>query len=331
MKRNIIISAIVMMITTGSLQSQDHHFSQFDATLQYLNPALTGMSWEGPFDWRANSSCRSQWGSIASRPFTNQLLAFDMPFKKEYGLGGYIVNNSAGSGHLNTLNFMLGGAYEITVDPSEVHNLYVGAQLGLLHRSVRVSELFFDSQYSYSTGTYDAGISSGENIPDKSIVRFDANFGFYYVYNEKNNTLKPHGGLSLFHVVMPNESLTGLKTRMPIRWIFTAGTEYIINEQFKLMPDFMVQWEAKAVDFVIGTLAGYLIKDTEYRVLSGFSYRNKDAVIIHLGLNHKRCWYRMSYDLNTSYLKAYTKMKGGLEFSVIYLFQGKEEVGRTFI
>lgn len=331
MKNIIKISALLILLSFSNTYAQDHHFSQYDATLQYLNPAMAGMSWDGDYQWRANTSYRSQWGSIASRPFTNQLLGFDMPVDKKFGAGGYICNNTAGSGNLNTLSFMLGGSYEVTIDPSNVHNLYTGLQIGLIHRNVKTSDLLFDSQYNYESGIYDANIGSGEPLGDKSIVRFDANLGFYYRYNDKQVKYKPFAGLSLFHCLMPNESLSGLKSRMPLRWVFMGGTDYQINNIFSVTPSFLIMKAAKASDLVMGLMGGYKIKDTDYRVLSGFSYRNKDALIIHMGVNHKRSYYRISYDFNMSYLKSYTNMKGGLEFSVIYLFEGSQEVNRTII
>ncbi|MFH2140803.1 MAG: PorP/SprF family type IX secretion system membrane protein [Bacteroidota bacterium] len=315
----IIIIHILMVVPYNALIGQDHHFSQFDATYQYLNPSLTGMSWDGTYEWRANSSYRSQWGAIASKPFTNQLIAYDMPFK-EFGVGALIYNNRAGAGNLNTLNFMLSGAYEITIDPTNRHNLYGGVQLGILHRSIKVSNLLFDSQYSYSAGTYDPEINSGENIGDKSLVKFDANIGFFYKFFDNHKKLNPYGGLSLFHCTKPDESFTSLKCRIPIRWLFTGGTDYIINEEFTLIPSFLFMYEAKATDIVIGTNCFYNLKETDYKFMSGLSMRFKDALIIHAGIQYQSFIFRMSYDLNISYLKNYSNLKGGLEFSAVYVF-----------
>lgn len=317
---------IMIMIHVKMAYGQDHHFSQYDATYQYLNPALTGMSWDGTYEWRANSSYRSQWGSIASKPYTNQLVAYDMPYK-DFGLGCLIYNNRAGAGNLNTLNFMLSGAYEITIDPSGRHNLFGGAQMGILHRSIKVSNLLFDSQYSYSEGAYDPEISSGENIGDKSIVKFDANIGFFYKFFDNNAKFNPYGGLSLFHCTKPNESFTSLKSQIPIRWLLTGGTDYAINDAVMLNTSFLLMYEAKATDFVIQTIGSYVIKDTDYSLVYGLSYRLKDALMIHLGLQYQSFIFRMSYDLNVSYLRNYSNLKGGLEFSLVYKHKPHHSTG----
>lgn len=321
MKNRIVLKlAIMICLFTGySAFSQDHHFSQYDMTLQYLNPALTGMTLEEPFSWRANTLYRSQWGNIATKPFTNELIAFDVPYKKSLGFGGYILNNRAGAGHLNTLNVMLGGAYEITIDPSNKHNLFGGFQIGIFHRSLNSSDLIFDSQYSYSSNTYDPSINSGENIGEKAIVRFDANLGFYYKYIDKSKKISPHVGFSLFRVAMPNESLTSEINRLPIRWVFTGGCDYKLNEKLIFSPNLFVMTQAKVYDVILSTLFDYKFDNSKYSVVGGLAYRYKDAVIIRGGLKYGRSIFSISYDLNVSYLKEYTNMRGGIELGIIYV------------
>lgn len=333
MKKRIILKlAIILCLFTGySAYSQDHHFSQYDMTLQYLNPALTGMVLEEPYTWRANTLYRTQWRSIAVKPFTNQLIAFDMPYKKALGLGGYILNNRAGAGHLNTLNVMLGGAYEITIDPSNKHNLFGGLQLGIFHRSLNPSDLVFDSQYSYATNTYDPSISSGETIGEKAIVRFDANLGFYYKYIDKSKKVNPYAGFSLFRVAMPNESLTGEINRLPIRWVFSGGCDYKINEKFTLIPNLFFMTQAKVTDIVISTLVDYKFEDTKYSAIGGLEYRYKDALIVRGGLKYGKNIFSISYDLNMSYLKPYTHMRGGFEIGIIYINDKPKNMSRVKI
>lgn len=323
------ISILLSALLFNKIYAQDHHFSQFDATNQALNPALTGMSWGNDFAWRANTSYRSQWRGVSTKPFNNQLLGFDMPYKG-FGIGGYLLNNRSGAGFLNTLNFMLGGAYEITIDPKNEHNLFGGLQIGIFNRSIRVDNLIFDSQYSYASGSYESEIASGEPIENKSLVRFDANLGFYYKYKKSTLKVSPHGGFSLFHVTMPNESFTSEKSKLPIRWVFTGGCDYLINSQLMLQPNLLFMSQSKASEFVLSTILYYQIKNTPYHTVTGLAYRNKDALIIHLGLKYNQCVYRISYDINTSYLKSYTNGKGGFELSIIYVKNAKKDAQRTF-
>jgi len=330
MKRNVVLklAIVICLFAVAPAYSQDHHFSQYDMSLQYLNPALTGMTIDEPYAWRANTIYRSQWRSIASKPFTNQLMAYDMPFKKSIGLGGYILNNRAGAGQLNTLNVMLSGAYEITIDKTNKHNLFGGLQIGIFHRSLNADNLLFDSQYSTSSNSYDPSINSGENISNKSIVRFDANLGFYYKYNDKQKKVSPHGGFSLFRVAMPNESLTGEMNRLPIRWLFTGGCDYKANEKLTISPNLMFMTQAKVNDIVLSSLFDYKFENSKYSAICGLGYRYKDAVIVRGGLKFGRNIFSISYDLNVSSLKTYTHMRGGFEIGVIYINDKPKNLSR---
>ena len=103
-----------------------------------------------------------------------------------------------------------------------------------------------------------------------------------------------------------------------MRFVLNGGADIKINEEFKVEPMLLLMLQAKAFETNIGVLGYYHIKKTAYNPLLGFSYRHKDAVIIHLGLKHGSNVYRVSYDVNTSSLKSYTKSRGAIEFSVTY-------------
>ncbi len=77
-------------------------------------------------------------------------------------------------------------------------------------------------------------------------------------------------------------------------------------------------YQAKATDVNLGLLAAYRLKDSESEILAGLSVRTRDAVILHVGLRQKQNVYRISYDINTSYLNQFTGGKGALEISVNY-------------
>ncbi len=79
--------------------------------------------------------------------------------------------------------------------------------------------------------------------------------------------------------------------------------------------------QAKANELNIGILGFYHIASTEYEPMLGFAWRNKDALVFHLGLKRKTFSFRISYDVNISYLKKYDN--NGLEFSVIYSGKNK--------
>ncbi|HET6244455.1 MAG: PorP/SprF family type IX secretion system membrane protein [Bacteroidetes bacterium] len=317
MKINIFFTAAFLLLCQAA-KSQDFHLSQYDAATLYSNPALTGMYLgDKKTDYRIYGDFRQQWRSLG-KPFNTGYLAYDRVHKR-YGIGGYIINNRAGNSSFNNLNFMLSGAYQIMDDPTEKHFLSAGLQLGVFQKSFNPQSMLFDNQYSSTAdGGFDPGLSSGEYFDRTSLLKLDGNLGIYYKYRDEEKKVKPFGGFSIYHFTMPNESFTAQKSRMPMRFVFSAGSDITINNEISVSPLVLFMMQAKATELNIGALAYYKLKDTEYDIIFGLGYRNKDAIIIHAGVKQGANVYRISYDINSSYLGAYTGRRGAFEISAIY-------------
>lgn len=318
-----LIIATTMMFTTGVNFAQDFHLSQYEMAPQYMNPALTGVFFGQDFDYRLGLNFRSQWKSILPKSYSTTALSYDMKLKDKYdkfGVGGFLISNNAVAGDFKTFALMLGGSYEI-MEKNAPHSLTAGVQLGFMNLSTPTGDFTFDQQYSSTAeGGFDASLDNGENFNRQSIFRFDGNLGIHYKYLDKSSQWHPFGGLSLYHILRPKESFTGQNVKIPIRWNFVAGTDYQIDDQWSITPQILFMSQAKAYDFNIGVLAGYNFSERNnvvYRGLFGVSYRHKDAVIIHAGINKSNQILRLSYDLNISSLKAYTRSRGAFEISLI--------------
>ncbi len=74
MKNLKIKILFVFILGMYSLHAQDFHLSQYDAAALNTNPALTG-AFRG--NYRLHGHYRNQWSTVATRPFTTGLLAFD--------------------------------------------------------------------------------------------------------------------------------------------------------------------------------------------------------------------------------------------------------------
>ncbi len=320
-KSSITICFVAVFVTTN-LKSQDFHLSQYDAFGLYLNPALTGAFLGEKADYRANAIYRTQWRSLARKPFTTYGVSYDMPYKR-FGIGAYLLNNKAGLANFNTLNFQLSGSYAITDPEKSPHILNVGLQMGLFYKSFNPNNLLFESQYDYSTGTLNSDIDNGENFQRTSLVKFDANLGMFYKYKEEGKKYSPYIGFSVFHLSKPSESFNTIKNKIPMRFNLNVGSEFEINEKVKIIPNILYMNQAKASDFNIGIAGTYRLKEKN-DLLYGVNYRVKDAVIIHAGMKKDNIILRMSYDVNVSYLSAYTNNRGAFEISLI-VFGKKHE------
>jgi type IX secretion system PorP/SprF family membrane protein len=317
MRKKIIIAALIGLAFSPGVKAQDFHLTQYDAFHLYQNPALTGNYLGEETDYKINSVYRSQWRSMIRKPFTTYGISYDQPYKR-FGIGAYILNNRSGAAKFNTLNFQVSGSYFITDPVKSPHLLNVGLQLGLFYKSFKPDNLLFESQYDYSTGSLNSDLDNGENFERTSLVKFDANFGVFYKYKEDNKKYAPFFGFSVFHLSKPSESFNNEKERVPMRFNVNAGCDFKINDKFKVTPTVLYMTQANATDLNIGVMGYYRIKDTKSDVMLGLNYRLKDAVSLQVGIKqNEQHTFRISYDVNTSYLNHYTGGRGAIEFSLI--------------
>jgi type IX secretion system PorP/SprF family membrane protein len=310
---------LILLLAAGPIRAQDFHMSQYDATTLYMNPATTGLYGGEKGDYKIYADYRSQWRALGIKPFATAYVAYDMHIQKwgrNFGLGAYIIDNNAGVGNFNTMNVMVSGAYDILNKADGKHYLSTGLQLGILYNSFNPSSFTYDNQYSASTGGFDNAIASGENFPNTSVVRLDANLGLFYKFIDKSKKFHPFAGFSIQHLNEPVTSVGPTKVRLPMRFNLLCGSDFQLNDALKLSPRILYMYEGGAKELNMGFLAYYRIKDP-FEIVGGIDYRLKDAFIIHLGLKEGRHTFRFSYDANTSYLSTYSAGKGAWEFSLI--------------
>lgn len=326
MKKIIYILFVFLLSSIiEKVVAQDYHLSQYDAAPQYLNPALTGVYFNDEINFRINANYRAQWRSLSRKPYVTSCIGGDFS-KKRFGYGAYIINNHAGSLGYYSLNVMLSGSYKIIQSSDDKHHLTVGIQMGLLQKGYNASYLF-DSQYSPAAGGFDGSLPNNEAFNNVNILRYDAAMGAFYKNTDKALKVRPFLGYSVFHITMPNESFTSEKSRLPMRFVINGGAEYVYDAKLSVIPTVLWMRQDKANELNMGVNLFYQLGDTsKYCPMLGFSYRNKDAFIIQLGLKHGNNLYRISYDINTSSLKSYTGGRGAIEFSVIYTGRKKKHV-----
>lgn len=296
--------------------AQDFHFSQFDALPLYYNPAQTGMFANEDLPYRFTGVYRSQWQKLNGKPYSAIGAGYDMNFNR-FGGGLLLLDHISGNSNFDVFQAMLSGAYQITDESSKQHYLTVGAQLGVYQKRFSQRDLLFENQYNGTTG-FDPTLPNGESLPDLSILKFDANMGVWYKYVDINNRFDVSSGLSLYHLTQPNESFTGEKSKLPMRFSGTLQSNIKIDDRWGVMPSVLFMGQAKAREINTGLLGSYKFNGTSYSALAGASVRWKDSVIIHAGMKHKNNMFRISYDLVTSSLKRFSGNRGAFELGFIY-------------
>lgn len=319
-----IVIGLMLLTLTLKTQAQEFHLAQYDAFPLYLNPALTGNYLGEDADYKIHVVSRSQWRPLQGKPFSTNGLAYDMPYKR-FGLGTYLLNNRSGAANFNTLNAQLSGSYFITDPKISPHLLNVGLQMGVFYKTFNPSNLLFESQYDYSTGTLNPAIANGESFQRTTVLKFDASLGVFYKYKKKagfkreDGKLFPFVGFSINHVPTSSESFSAQKSKLPMKFNVQAGCDYMASEKLKLVPTVLYMNQAKTSELNIGILSYYNLKsstDIRYDLIFGLNYRLKDAVIVQCGVKKENIALRMSYDITTSYLNNYNKGRGGFEITL---------------
>ena len=301
--------------------AQDFHLSQYDALPMFLNPAMTGM-FDG--EYRVNGQYRTQWAAVATKPYTTSAISFDMPVKK-FGVGLQIMNYRAGAGSYNVASALLSVAYDVVFDRGNNHHLALGAQGGILQKSVDVSALTFGNQYiGANGGSFDASLASGENISNSSFTVSDFNAGALYYYAKESSRLNPFIGFSAFHLTQPNESFMGTNNKLPMEYFIHGGVKINVNEKIQLLPKFIYMNQLNSQEFTASLLLHYFMKEADSYLIFGPTYRSNDAAIIEVGIKKGKYIARVSYDVNTSSLKTASSSHGGFEISLTYVAHRKK-------
>ena len=304
-------------------KAQDIHYSQFNAAIQNLSPAQTGL-FDG--DWRLNGNFRSQWAAVPV-PYKTFSMASDTRLKtklqNDVPAAGLQVNaDQAGDSKFTTLQVMVTGAYVKKLSKDSMHFLSLAIQPGFTTRSFNVDALSFDAQYNGDY--YDKSLSSQENFSKTRMTYPEIGAGVGYLWKKSNRQLV-NISFSVLHLNTPKQSFFNENDIRLDRKISVSGwTAFPLAEKVDLLPTFLYQQQGKFSECVLGGFGKYYLKPVDgltTAVSLGACYRLKDAVIIAANMDYKNYTVGISYDINTSNLVAATNQRGGFELSLIYIFK----------
>jgi len=309
--KQISIVILILTIATSLLNAQDVHFSQYNISDVYYNPASTGMIKD---NFRVVARSRSQWGNISGKYLTS-LVAYDMPYNDRMGFGAYIISDDA-SRALNVFKFVFSGAYQITT-PNEKHFLAGGLQLGFMSMALNPDELTFDNQWVVDN--FDSDLPSGETLDRRTVYAPEVNLGMYYKFLNNNKMFRPYISFSIYHATMPKINFAGDNPRRwPMRFQSILGTDIQVNEQLLIQPTALWMMQENVMELNPG-LRGQYTLNQNIDLLMGLYFRMNDALITAIGTKYKNFLFQISYDYNISDLAYYTNGKGAIELSIIFI------------
>ncbi len=313
---------------------QDVHFSQFEEIPIALNPALAGNSSSTK---RAGLIYRNQWNSV-STPFQSSAFFADMKVEhpklngSHVGMGILFVNDRSGSGGLKENHLIFSSNYQRFLNIQQTYLITAGPQIGFYQKGFDPSKLNFESDFSYSSGSF---ISNGgfQNFSKSSVINFELGFGATVTKFDPSG-LPTVIGISFSHLTTPNQSFLGVNEPLKMKKVFHANTVKEINTNMSVKPSalYMSQNEAKVLIVgaqLIYSLGTTLKEDTDLKI--GAYYRIDDAVFFTFGINHDNWGINLGYDYTISNLSESAGTVNAFEIAITIknkLFKAK---ARTFV
>jgi type IX secretion system PorP/SprF family membrane protein len=206
---------------------------------------------------------------------------------------------------------------------SDPHNsfLSVGFTAGYLQRSFDPGKLTFDNQYQ--GGTFEPSLGAGESLPLAKLTQYDLGAGISY-NSAIGNDDRIHYvlGISGYHFTQPKSSFaTENLVNLFMRLNVSCGLDFQLNDIWGVQVQGNLAIQGAYKEPMLGAMVQWVRPNEMGRgfgLSAGAQMRFGDAIIPMLKLDFKRQGIGISYDINTSALKAATAMRGGLEVTAFF-------------
>ena len=305
-----------------SIVAQDLHFSQFQSTPLYVNPANTGIS---AANLRLTNDYRSQWQSIDTAYSTLQI-GIDgrlKLFNRFVGVGALILHDESSSSYLTVDKMMLSLSHSFFY---KNHRFVVAVQPGYVMKRYDKSGITFGDQFNPVTEVYDPFIPSGDDLIGSDLSYFTLNMGV--AWQARIKKLIPTVGLGVSNINRPVESFYADNTEEPIKLKYTLHGQVIIpmTQKYMLKPQGLIIYTPGSKQFNAGALFYYYPEMDGLELSSVYGLasfrinpiRNFDALILGIGAEIAGFDVCFSYDVNVSSLRKISRFQGAYEISLIY-------------
>jgi type IX secretion system PorP/SprF family membrane protein len=320
LKKQIPILFVFLLLCCHVASGQDIHFTQFYATPQTLNPALTGVS-EGTY--RATAIYRNQWSAV-SIPYVTYGGSFDIrilqnKLKRDlFGIGINLNADKSGTGKLFFMQVIGTIAYNKALDKEGKHYIGLGIQGGYVQKGIKYNLLSFPTQFN---GTdFDLGLSNNESFTASNTSYVDLNAGLLW-HSQFGEKIRAFCGFSAYHLNRPKETFLGSDNKISMRLVAHGGVKVKASENIYVTPSFIFQFQNKAKEILFGTGVEYHTDVKNIPMIFGLGgwYRLKDAGSVTALVEIKRIRLGLAYDINSSKLKPASNNRGGFEIALTYV------------
>ena len=317
-KRITILIAILNLIFTFSVQSQDLHLSQFFGTPLLRNPALAGI-FTG--DVRVQAVYRDQWNSVTSGYRTGSLSG---EYKVSVGKGDDYVTwgmqlfyDRAGTVSFTQTKILPALNYHKSISSEKNTYLSLGFMGGWVQHSIDLSKVTTNSQYDQ--------MGLGENITDPTYSYLDGSVGMSL--NSAMNSNPDNNyyiGAAYHHFNRPGNSFYRDKNiELNPKWVFSGGLKLAGNEYSYVSIEADHSRQGSFTETVFGATYAYKIgaypDEPDYVLSIGTYMRWNDALIPVVKLDYHPFSVSFSYDANISKLKPSSHGRGGFEIGISWI------------
>lgn len=333
-KINYILSLLILAFVSD-LKSQDIHFSQVLEAPLFLSPANTGF-FDGYF--RASVNYRNQWASM-NNAFQTYALSLDGGLFKSkrrkafMGMGLTFFTDAAGAAQIRKTTALLHVSGLVKI--SRRSALSVGLSGGAAATNANYSNLTYASQFNGNS--IDPNLVTGESTVFRSFTTTDIAAGIAYEFGkvisdqDYDDVSSFRLAFGAYHLNRPEQNFgAGSSYRMPIRLAYSFTSHFDLEDtKFSITPTFILQTQAKALEYVTGTYIKYRTragsKTTGERVQNaigfGMFYRGNrvsDALIPKLLYEIGDFAVGVAYDVNISGYRTASRYMGGFEIALRY-------------
>ncbi|HUQ97219.1 MAG TPA: type IX secretion system membrane protein PorP/SprF, partial [Chitinophagaceae bacterium] len=217
----------------------------------------------------------------------------------------------------------LSTAYHKGLDENGYNQLGAGFQATYVSKLLNVSSLKFGDQLRSDGFT---GLTQESFSKDQlSLAYFDVNAGVFY-NGTSDGANNYYAGVSVYHVNRHKETFQEGDYFLAPRVTFQAGGKIPMGlNALHLSANHSRQ--AGAVNTIIGGAYSLNVNNAESNATNlyiGSWFRLGDAIIPYIGLEFGELHIGATYDVNVSKLKPASNMRGGAEFSLIYIRQPRD-------
>lgn len=339
---------ILLCCLIGTLSAQDQHFSQFYASPQTLNPALTGLL-EGKY--RVSMIYRDQWRNALDNPyqtfsaaadFRYQLRQYKKRYRDNFGVGVVFYNDKVTQINFSTNQIMISGAFHKALNPESDQFLSLGVQMGMVQRNINYGQLDFDDQFNGTNGYTDP---TAEAFPGNNFAFADFQVGLHYSYSPRDG-VGVYAGAALHHITEPQTSFfyrdlpeddleEALSSPLYRKYSAHLSLRVPFGAYTQFLPRVLVYSQGPHFTMNAGTNFRFLIDDISgtalhlggwVRPVQDFDDKMAiDAVVGMVGVEFQNFLLGFSYDITGGQLDLNSRSQNTFEISVAYLGEYEDE------